>query len=103
MSQESSNVGPNLRLNKLAYLSSPAQLFGKITVGSQSSIWPNVVMRAEVHEIRIGQRTNIQDFVMVHVGERKRLFEGTALPRQYALKHTETLENGVTHQCFRPV
>ncbi|WP_298937471.1 gamma carbonic anhydrase family protein [uncultured Ruegeria sp.] len=59
-----------MRLNELAYLSPSAQLFGKITVGRKSSIWPNVVMRAEVHEILIGQRTNIQDFVMVHVGER---------------------------------
>lgn len=33
-----------------------------------SSVWPYVVMRAEMHEIRIGKRTNIQDFVMVHVG-----------------------------------
>ncbi|WP_298937469.1 dihydrofolate reductase family protein [uncultured Ruegeria sp.] len=39
----------------------------------------------------------------VVVGAGKRLFEGTALPRQYALKHTEMLENGVTHQCSRPV
>ncbi len=70
MSSKNSNIGRDVRLDKLAYLSPSAQLFGKITVGSQSSIWPNVVMRAEVHEIRIGQRTNIQDFVMIHVGER---------------------------------
>lgn len=69
MSSKNSNVGPDVRLDKLTYLSPLAQLFGKVTVGQQSSIWPNVVMRAEVHEIRIGQRTNIQDFVMVHVGE----------------------------------
>lgn len=69
MPVENANVGPDVRLNGLAYLSPSAQLFGKITVGSQSSVWPNVVMRAEVHEIQIGNRTNIQDFVMVHVGE----------------------------------
>ncbi|WP_299775319.1 gamma carbonic anhydrase family protein [uncultured Tateyamaria sp.] len=62
--------GPDVVLNRLAYLSPTAQLFGKITIGEGSSVWPNVVMRAEVHEILIGQSTNIQDFVMVHVGER---------------------------------
>ncbi|MEE4301438.1 MAG: gamma carbonic anhydrase family protein, partial [Pseudomonadales bacterium] len=30
--------------------------------------WPLVVMRSELHEIRIGARTNIQDHVMIHVG-----------------------------------
>ena len=30
--------------------------------------WPNVVTRAETYEIQIGARTNIQDFVMIHVG-----------------------------------
>jgi len=37
----------------------------------------------------------------VVVGAGKRLFEGTAAPRTYALTRTETLENGVTHQCLR--
>jgi carbonic anhydrase/acetyltransferase-like protein (isoleucine patch superfamily) len=33
-----------------------------------SSLWHNVVARAECEEIRIGRMTNIQDFVMIHVG-----------------------------------
>ena len=37
----------------------------------------------------------------VVVGAGKRLFEGTAAPRTYALTRAETLENGVTHQCLR--
>ena len=37
----------------------------------------------------------------VVVGAGKRLFEGTAAPRTYALKRAKTLENGVTHQCLR--
>ncbi|MES0863331.1 dihydrofolate reductase family protein [Ruegeria sp. SCPT10] len=37
----------------------------------------------------------------VVVGAGKRLFEGTALPRAYALAWAETLGNGVTHQCLR--
>ena len=39
----------------------------------------------------------------VVVGAGKRLFEGTASPRTYALVHSETLANGVTHQCLRRV
>ena len=36
--------------------------------GRESSIWPNAVMRAEMFHIEIGARTNIQDFVLIHVG-----------------------------------
>ena len=45
-----------------------ALLYGKISLGAESSIWPNVVLRAEAHEIRIGRYTNLQDFVMIHIG-----------------------------------
>jgi len=31
-------------------------------------VWPQCVLRAECQEIRIGRHTNLQDFVMVHVG-----------------------------------
>ena len=44
-----------------------AQLFGAVTIGEGSSVWHNVVMRAECQAIRIGRLTNVQDFVMVHV------------------------------------
>ncbi len=37
----------------------------------------------------------------VVVGTGKRLFEGTALPRAYAMIRTESLGEGVTHQCLR--
>ncbi|MEM9427574.1 MAG: gamma carbonic anhydrase family protein [Pseudomonadota bacterium] len=68
MTPEAPIIGPDVRLDKIAYLSPSAQLYGKIVIREGASIWPNVVMRAEVHEIRIGERTNIQDFVMIHVG-----------------------------------
>ena len=33
-------------------------------------MWPNVVVRAESEFVRIGARTNIQDFTMIHIGGR---------------------------------
>ncbi len=45
-----------------------AQLYGRVSIGSESSVWPNVVVRAESHEVRIGRYTNIQDMVMIHIG-----------------------------------
>lgn len=62
------HVGPEVELDGLALLHPTAQLHGKVWVGPGASIWPYVVMRSEMHHIRIGARTNLQDFVMVHVG-----------------------------------
>lgn len=62
------HIGPDVTLDSPAFIHDTAQLYGKIYMGPGSSVWPNVVMRAEMLEIRIGARSNIQDFVMVHVG-----------------------------------
>lgn len=62
------HIGPHVTLNDPAFIHETAQLFGKLTLGPGSSVWPYVVTRAEMHEITIGARTNIQDHVMIHVG-----------------------------------
>lgn len=45
-----------------------AQLYGDVRAASGVSIWPHVVARAEAHRVSIGRMSNIQDFVMLHVG-----------------------------------
>ncbi len=44
-----------------------AGVIGDVTVGKDSSIWFNAVVRGDVHYIRIGERTNIQDNCTLHV------------------------------------
>lgn len=55
-------------IHESVWIAPSAQLFGKISIGEGSSLWHNAVARAECQEIRIGRVTNLQDFVMVHVG-----------------------------------
>ncbi len=62
------HIGPHVVLDEPAFIHDTVHLYGKVTVGRDVSLWPHVVTRAEVYDIRIGARTNIQDFVMVHVG-----------------------------------
>lgn len=62
------HIGEHVELDDPALVHDSAQLYGKVYVGPGASIWPNVVTRAEIYEIRIGARSNIQDFVMIHVG-----------------------------------
>jgi carbonic anhydrase/acetyltransferase-like protein (isoleucine patch superfamily) len=51
-----------------AWISPSAQLSGQIAIADGVSVWHNAVMRAECEQIAIGRMTNIQDFVMIHVG-----------------------------------
>ena len=63
-----SERGTQKNIPPSAWVHETALLYGHITLGEEASVWPNVVMRSEMHHIEIGDRTNIQDFVMVHVG-----------------------------------
>ena len=56
------------RIHPSAWLAPSAQVSGKLTIAENVSVWHNAVMRAECQQIRIGRMTNIQDFVMIHVG-----------------------------------
>ncbi|THB68571.1 MAG: gamma carbonic anhydrase family protein [Gammaproteobacteria bacterium] len=50
-----------------AFIDPSAVIIGDVKVGEDSSVWPMVVARGDVHSIRIGNRTNIQDGTVMHV------------------------------------
>lgn len=62
------DFGPDVSLDNPAFIHDTALVYGKVHIGEGASLWPYVVIRSEMHEVRIGRRTNIQDFVMIHVG-----------------------------------
>jgi carbonic anhydrase/acetyltransferase-like protein (isoleucine patch superfamily) len=49
------------------YIDPSAQLIGDVTIGDKSSVWPNATIRGDVHWIRIGEGTSIQDNSVLHV------------------------------------
>lgn len=55
-------------LHESVWVAPGVQLYGRISIGAGSSLWPHCVIRCECHDVRIGRMTNLQDFVMVHVG-----------------------------------
>jgi carbonic anhydrase/acetyltransferase-like protein (isoleucine patch superfamily) len=55
------------RVHPSAYVDQSAQIIGDVEIGEASSIWMNAVVRGDVHWIRIGARSNIQDGSVVHV------------------------------------
>jgi gamma-carbonic anhydrase len=59
------NIFPTV--DRTAYVDESAQVVGDVIIGAESSVWMNVVIRGDVHHIRIGRRSNVQDLTMVHV------------------------------------
>jgi carbonic anhydrase/acetyltransferase-like protein (isoleucine patch superfamily) len=59
--------GMRPRVHGTAYVDDSAQVIGDVEVGEASSIWMNAVVRGDVHWIRIGARSNVQDGTVVHV------------------------------------
>jgi carbonic anhydrase/acetyltransferase-like protein (isoleucine patch superfamily) len=55
-------------IDESVWVAPTAQVFGKVSIAAGSSVWHNAVIRAECQEVRVGRFTNLQDFVMVHVG-----------------------------------
>lgn len=62
--------GMTPRIAPDAYVDPSAQVIGDVEIGPESSIWMNVVIRGDVHHIRIGRRSNVQDGTVVHVMNR---------------------------------
>lgn len=65
------NIRPYLdsapRLGARAYVDPAAVVIGDVELGDDASIWPCAVARGDVHYVRIGARTNIQDNAVLHV------------------------------------
>ena len=60
------------KIKKSAWVAPSADIVGNVKIGKESSIWFGVVIRGDVHKIRIGKRTSIQDLSMIHVTHYKK-------------------------------
>jgi carbonic anhydrase/acetyltransferase-like protein (isoleucine patch superfamily) len=59
--------GQTPQLGARVYVDPQACVIGRVWLGDDASIWPMAVVRGDVHEIRIGARTNVQDGSVLHV------------------------------------
>lgn len=48
------------------FIAESADVIGRVTIGEQSSIWYQSVLRGDVHDIIIGNRSNIQEHSTLH-------------------------------------
>ncbi|MCP4430917.1 MAG: gamma carbonic anhydrase family protein [Gammaproteobacteria bacterium] len=70
------NFQPSIASN--AYIDEAAIVIGDVTIGAQSSIWPGVIVRGDIHRISIGEETNIQDGSILHVTHDSKFLPGGA-------------------------
>jgi carbonic anhydrase/acetyltransferase-like protein (isoleucine patch superfamily) len=59
--------GATPTLGERVLIAPGAHVLGDVKIGDDASIWFNVVVRGDIHWIRIGARSNLQDGVIVHV------------------------------------
>lgn len=55
------------RLGERVFIDRNATVIGDVEIGDDSSVWPFAVIRGDMHRIRIGQRTSIQDGSICHI------------------------------------
>ena len=50
-----------------AFVDASAVVIGDVEIGADSSVWPLTVIRGDMHRIRIGARTSVQDGCVLHI------------------------------------
>jgi len=81
-----------------AFVAPSADIIGDVEIGTKSGIWFGCVLRGDVAQVRVGERTNIQDGTVIHVtrnGHPTIIGSGVTIGHQ-ALLHACKLEDS----CF---
>ncbi len=73
------------------FLAENATLIGDVQMGNQCSVWYQAVVRGDVNAIRIGNRVNIQDGVVIHGTFEK---AETSIGNDVSIGH-----NAIVHGC----
>lgn len=84
--------GIHPQIHPTAYVEPSAQVIGDVHLGEEASIWCNATVRGDIHYIRIGDRSNIQDNSVIHVQNGT---HPTILEEEITVGHSVTL-----HGCY---
>jgi carbonic anhydrase/acetyltransferase-like protein (isoleucine patch superfamily) len=56
-------------IHETTFIAPGAVVSGDVTIGANSSVWYNAVLRGDMEPVTVGESTNIQDLAVVHVDE----------------------------------
>ena len=89
-------LGHTPKIGEGTFIADGSHIIGDVTIGKNSSVWYNVVLRADVGPITIGDETNIQDGTVVH-GTFKKHF--ATIGNRVTIGHTVTLHGCTIQDC----
>jgi len=76
------------------FVAEGAMVIGDVEIGEESSVWFHTVVRGDIHWIRVGRRTNVQDHCTLHVTTRDPLAVGNEVTLGHrAVVHGCTVED----------
>jgi carbonic anhydrase/acetyltransferase-like protein (isoleucine patch superfamily) len=58
--------GKKPKIHPTAYVAETAEIIGDVTLGRNSSIWNGAILRGDMHYIKIGKNSNVQDNSILH-------------------------------------
>ena len=73
------------------YFAETSTVIGDVVMGDQCSVWFNAVIRGDVHYIRLGNKVNVQDGVVIHATYKK---SPTEIGNNVSIGH-----NALVHGC----
>lgn len=59
--------GKSPQLGRAVFIDPSAIVIGDVELGDDCSVWPLTVIRGDMHSIRIGARTSVQDGSVLHI------------------------------------
>lgn len=83
--------GKSPKIPESCYISENATIVGDVVLGKNCSIWFNAILRGDVHYIKIGNKVNVQDGVVIHCTYQK---YPTNIGDNVSIAH-----NAVVHGC----
>ncbi len=86
--------GVEPKIHSSVFVAPGAMIIGDVTIGTESSVWFNAVLRGDLEPIRIGCRTNIQDGTVIHMDKDMPCLIGDDVTVGHgAILHSCTIDN----------
>ncbi|MCG2794170.1 MAG: gamma carbonic anhydrase family protein [Weeksellaceae bacterium] len=84
-------LGKTPQMGQNVFVAETAVIIGDVTMGDDCSIWYNAVLRGDVNSIKMGNKVNVQDNVMIHCTYKK---SPTTIGNNVSIGH-----NAIVHGC----
>ena len=57
------------KIHDSAFVAASADIIGRVSIGDEASIWYNTTLRGDINEIVVGDKSNVQDNVVIHLAD----------------------------------